>query len=361
MKVRILITSLLLLLSLGVCAAAQDAQQAPAVGQDAQSQASQNQGQVATEPNFEMPAAAPVSGPQLQQNPLEAMRNFEPAADEEYRLGKGDEITVDFSGRTDLQAKLVVGPDGRITLPLAGDLKLDGLTRTEAAKNIQGALETYYSNLTAQVTVTKYTANRILVLGAVTTPGMVTFEGTPTLLEALTRSGLGTGPDKAVNSAQIPERCAVYRGQDQVIWIDLKKLMNSGNGLADLRLRRDDVVYVPSSAERFVSVLGQVQKPGAVPLTDTSTLMSILAQAGGFTDKAGAKPHVQILDPEKSTSRVVALGDLLNPEKSLEITLHPGDVIFVQQSGFARFAYALSALNPLITAATFTAVAGGVL
>ena len=51
---------------------------------------------------------------------------------------------------------------------------------------------TYYANLSAQVTVTKYTANRILVLGDVTTPGMVTFDGTPTLLEALTRSGLET-------------------------------------------------------------------------------------------------------------------------------------------------------------------------
>lgn len=358
MKNRILNTSFLLLLSAGVVAAAQEPQQAPAPDQTVQNQTTQDQ---AAQPNFDMSAAPRSSGPQLQQNPLEAMRNFEPAADEEYRLGKGDEITVDFAGRTDLQAKLVVGPDGRITLPLAGDIQLDGLTRTDAAKAIQGALENFYSNLSAQVTVTKYTANRILVLGAVTTPGMVTFEGTPTLLEALTRSGLGTGPDKAVNSAQIPERCAVYRGQDQVIWIDLKKLMNSGNGLADLRLRRDDVVYVPSSAERFVSVLGQVQRPGAVPLTDTSTLMSVLAQAGGFAEKAGAKPHIQILDPEKHTSRVVALTDLLNPDKSLEISLHPGDVIFVQQSGFARFTYALSALNPLITAATFTAVAGGVL
>ena len=67
--------------------------------------------------------------PSLKPNPLETLRNFEPAADEEYRLGKGDEITVDFAGRPDMQAKLIVGPDGRITLPLAGDVMLAGLTR----------------------------------------------------------------------------------------------------------------------------------------------------------------------------------------------------------------------------------------
>ncbi len=79
----------------------------------------------------------------------------------------------------------MVGPDGRITLPLAGDILLDGLTRTEASKAIAAALATYYDNLAVQVTVTKYTANRVLVLGAVTTPGEVTFAGTPTLLGAL--------------------------------------------------------------------------------------------------------------------------------------------------------------------------------
>ncbi len=75
------------------------------------------------------------ANPQLKLNPLETLRNFEPSANEEYRLGRGDEITVDFAGRTDLTAKLVVGPDGRITLPLAGDLMLAG---QDARRSCQG-------------------------------------------------------------------------------------------------------------------------------------------------------------------------------------------------------------------------------
>ena len=85
-------------------------------------------------------SSANPGDPQLKINPLETLRNFEPAADEEYRLGRGDEISVDFTGRPDLLAKLVVGPDGRITLPLAGDLMLAGETRAEAAKAIDTAL-----------------------------------------------------------------------------------------------------------------------------------------------------------------------------------------------------------------------------
>jgi polysaccharide export outer membrane protein len=296
--------------------------------------------------------------PQLKPNPLETLRNFEPAPDEEYRLGKGDEITVDFAGRPDLQARLVIGPDGRITLPLAGDIVMSGLTRGEAGRTIQTALESYYNNLSVQVTVTKYTANRILVLGAVEHPGVFTFEGTPTLLEALTRGGLETGANKA---SQIPERCAIYRGQNEVVWVELKSLINSGSALADLRLRRDDVIYVPNMSERFVSVLGEVQKPGAVPLTSDSTLASVLAASGGFTVKAGNMPHIQIVDPAKGTSRNISFKDVLNPAKTLEVRLQPGEIIYVPQTGFARATYVLERLSTLITAGSFVAIAGGAL
>jgi polysaccharide export outer membrane protein len=296
--------------------------------------------------------------PRLKTNPFQKMRDLEPAADEEYRLGKGDEITVDFAGRPDLTAKLVVGPDGRISLPLAGELMLTGLTRADAAKTIDNALSTYYTNIAAQVTVTRYTANKVLVLGAVEHPGEVTFDGVPTLLEALARSGLETGPATGTNSraSQIPERCAIYRGHDEVVWVQLKKLIDSGNALADLRLRRDDVVYVPNGAERYVSVLGEVQHPGAVQLTGTSTLASVLAAAGGFAEPAGNKPHIQIVDPEEGTSRIISFNDLLNPDKDPEISLRPGDIIFVPQSKVFRATFIVERLSPLITAGALIGV-----
>jgi polysaccharide export outer membrane protein len=163
----------------------------------------------------------------------------------------------------------------------------------------------------------------------------------------------------ASKSTQIPERCAIYRGHDQVIWIDLKALLNAGNALADLRLRRDDVIYVPSGAERFVSVLGEVGKPGAIPLTSTSTLASVLAEAGGFTGKAGNKPHIQIVDPASGISRTISFNDLLNPAKSLEVTLRPGEIIFVPQSGFYKFTYVLERLNPAIQVGSLALLEGG--
>jgi polysaccharide export outer membrane protein len=114
-------------------------------------------------------------------------------------------------------------------------------------------------------------------------------------------------------------------------------------------------------SEYFVSVLGQVQKPGPIQLSSTTTLASVLASAGGFTDKAGNKPHIQIVDPATGSSRVISFNDVLNPAKSLEITLRPGEIVFVPQSGFYRATYVVERLSPLITSGTFALLAGGVL
>lgn len=294
--------------------------------------------------------------PQLKPNPLEALRKFEPPADEEYRLGRGDEITVDFTGRPELQAKLVIGPDGRITLPLAGEVMVANLTREQAARTIEQALAAYYANLSAMITVTKYTANRVLVLGAVDHPGPIIFDGSPTLLEAITRGGLPTmGPDKR---PQIPDQCTIYRGADQVMTVQLRSLIDSGSPLADLRLRRDDVIYVPDPKERFVSVLGEVNHPGAVPLLSTTTLPSVLADAGGITEKAGGSPRIEIIDPAKGTRRTIAFKDLMDPAKSLEVSLKPGDIVYVPQSGFYHFTWYMERLNPFAELATLATYSG---
>ncbi len=289
--------------------------------------------------------AAQSPDPQLKPDPIEALRKFEPAADEEYTLGRGDEITIDVTGRPELQAKLVIGPDGRISLPLAGEVMLAGLTRADSAKAIEAVLGPYYANLAVQITVTKYTANRVLVLGAVDRPGSYTFESTPTLLQALTQGGLPkTGPNQIPD---VPEQCAIYRGDNQVMWVQLKALVESGNPLADLRLRRDDVIYVPNMTERFVSVLGEVNHPGPVQLTHASTLASVLASAGGTTEKAGMKPRVQVVDSKTGKSRVLSMNDVLNITKSSEITLKPGDIVFVPRSGWYQATYFLERVAPL--------------
>ena len=82
----------------------------------------------------------------------------------------------------------------------------------------------------------------------------------------------------------------------------------------------------------------------------------MLAEAGGFTEPAGNKPHIQIVDPVTGTSRIISFNDLLSPAKALEITPRPGEIIFVPQSGLFRATYMVERLSPLITAAALVGV-----
>jgi polysaccharide export outer membrane protein len=65
----------------------------------------------------------------------------------------------------------------------------------------------------------------------------------------------------------VPETCTIYRGNSTAVQVNLREMLVTGNALADMRLRRNDIVFVPEPKQQFVSVLGQVGKPGTIPLT----------------------------------------------------------------------------------------------
>jgi polysaccharide export outer membrane protein len=332
---------------------------------------------VQTAPARDQAAPVPQAQPAkagLSVNPAVALREFEPSPTQEYELGRGDEIAIDVTGRPEMNSKDVIGPDGKITLPLVGSILLADKTREQAAEAVEAAYKPYYASLSVTVGVDRYTSNQILLLGAVEHPGIQTFDRPPTLLEVVSRGGAVIGSRlqniPSANSASyslssnltptifgVPERCAIYRGNDKVLWVELKSLLDSGSPLADLRLKRDDIVYVPSPAERYVSVMGQVQHPGALQLDNMSTLPKLLALAGGLTPQAGHNAQIQIIQPSTGKTRVISWNQVLQPS-ALDLTLQTGDIIFVPESGFNRAAYTLDKLSPLVTLFTAAAFIG---
>lgn len=277
--------------------------------------------------------------------PAEVLKRFENQPDEAYRLGCGDEITLDVWGHPELSAKHQVGPDGRITLPVAGSLLISNMTREEAAAAVADAYGKLYSNLSATIRVDRYASNRIFVLGRVTNPGVIMFDRAPTLLEAITRAGSlpvgGMGAEQAALT-----RCAVFRGRDQVAWIDLKELLTGGNLALNLQLRRDDIVYVPDADDQLVYVLGEVKVPGALHLTPDMSFLDALARAGGPTDDA-SKSKIHLIRPSRELNREIPLNQLLRPDPTLNIALEEGDIIYVPKRAIGRIGYVMQRIGAI--------------
>jgi len=152
-----------------------------------------------------------------------------------------------------------------------------------------------------------------------------------------------TGPNKV---AAIPERCAIYRGSDQVMWVELRQLVESGNALADLRLRRDDVIYVPSLAEQFVSVLGEVQHPARSQSPATPPWPASLPTPAASRIRPATTPTFKLSIQHGNLARAGIQG-CFESRKSREIKLKPGEIVFVPKTGFARATYVFQRLNPL--------------
>jgi protein involved in polysaccharide export with SLBB domain/glycosyltransferase involved in cell wall biosynthesis len=274
----------------------------------------------------------------------ELLAKFDAGNETVYTIGEGDELTIEVWDHQELSGKHIVGPDGKITIPQAGPVQIAGLSREEAAGAVENALSEYYRDPAVTVRVDRYTSYRVFILGRVTHPGALFFDSPPTLLDVITRAGGlpvgGSGAEKAALA-----RCAVFRGREQVVWIELKSLLNGTNLALNIRLKRNDLVYLPDSDDQLVYVLGEVRTPGAYRLTPNMTFMDALSLAGGPT-KDASTTKLHLFRPSQQIEAELSLGDLIKPGSKLNYSLNEGDVLYVPSRRLARAGYIFERVNP---------------
>jgi polysaccharide export outer membrane protein len=109
--------------------------------------------------------------------------------DQEYRLGPGDKLRIEVYKDPQLSQSVQVRPDGKITLPLIGDLDATNRTPIELRDTIAKSLKEYITNPTVTVIVVEALASQIYVMGEVTHPGTMQLHGPTTILQALAMAG----------------------------------------------------------------------------------------------------------------------------------------------------------------------------
>jgi polysaccharide export outer membrane protein len=189
--------------------------------------------------------------------------------------------------------------------------------------------------------IDEYQSNRVTVLGRVLTPGVLKFERPPELLEALARAGSLPVLDKQATLT----RCAIFRGRDRVIWVDLQRLLNRADLSYNIRLKPNDLVYIPDSFDTLVYVMGEVGKPGAYRLTPDMSLMDALAQAGGPNEDANAE-EISLYRPGREATDKAPMKSILTADRKVNYALEEGDVIYVPKKGIAEVGYVLRQLLP---------------
>jgi polysaccharide export outer membrane protein len=116
-----------------------------------------------------------------------ATRSASTAAD--YRLTAGDKLRIDVYKDAQLSQTLQIRPDGKITLPLIGDVAAAGHTSVELRDAISASLKEYIANPVVTVIVTEASPQVVYVTGEVNKPGALTLIGQMSILQALAMAG----------------------------------------------------------------------------------------------------------------------------------------------------------------------------
>jgi polysaccharide export outer membrane protein len=163
----------------------------------------------------------------------------------DYRIGIADQLQVTVWRNPELSVSTVVRPDGKITVPLAGDVVAGGRSSSELGKAIEEKLATYIRSPSVTVAVTELRSHefltRVRVTGAVRTPRSMPYRPGMTVLDAVLEAG---GPTEFA----APNRTRVYRKlteKTEVFDIELDDILRRGKLKTNIELRSGDVVTIP--------------------------------------------------------------------------------------------------------------------
>lgn len=163
----------------------------------------------------------------------------------EYRIGVDDTVQINVWRNTELSVTVPVRPDGKISMPLIGDVHAAGYTPEEVAEHIQKRLSNFVRDPNVTLMVTGLQSNeyltRIRVTGAVNTPSSLNFRQGMTVLDAILTSG-------GVNDFAAPDKTKLYRkiaGKSRVISIYLGDILYKGKLTTNIELRPGDIITVP--------------------------------------------------------------------------------------------------------------------
>ena len=181
---------------------------------------------VATAVPVPAPAVAPVAVPAK--------------AEDTYTIGETDVLSVTVWKEATLSGSLLVRPDGKVSMPLLGDVQASGLTPLQLADKIATDLKKYIQDPKVSVVLTGINSKKVYLLGEVGKRGPIEMTSGMTLLQAIGSAG---GLTDNANAKKI-YLLRVEAGKQQKIAVHYKEALR-GDSTFNLVLKSGDTIVVP--------------------------------------------------------------------------------------------------------------------
>jgi len=163
----------------------------------------------------------------------------------QYHIGVDDLLQVSVWNNPDLSVKVPVRPDGRITVPLIGDVEAGGKTPDQVAADVKEHLKNFIRDPQVAVIVTELRSHeyllRVRVTGAVRNPISIPYHQGMTVLDAVLAAG-------GITEFAAPDRTELYRKSKSTTSsyaVQLGQILQDGKLATNYPVQPGDVITVP--------------------------------------------------------------------------------------------------------------------
>lgn len=160
----------------------------------------------------------------------------------EYVIGPDDMLAVNVWKEPEISRSVPVRPDGKISLPLVGDLRADGRTPTQLQDEIRQKLLAYLSDPEVSVIVQEAKSQKFNILGEIERPGSYVLSRSMTVLDAIAVAG---GFRDFAKTSKIYVLRINADGSRACIPFNYKEVIKGRNLPQNVELEARDTVVVP--------------------------------------------------------------------------------------------------------------------
>lgn len=166
--------------------------------------------------------------------------------EEGFVLGPEDVIEVVVWKNPDLSRQVVIRPDGKISLPLIGDVLASGFTADQLASDIAERFKSYKENPSVSINVVAVNSYYIFMVGEVNSPGKLQLKTYTTLLQAISLAG-GFSQFASQNDIRIIRNIVSPDGKVTELRIPIRydDLISDEGGVYNITVKSGDTIIVP--------------------------------------------------------------------------------------------------------------------
>jgi polysaccharide biosynthesis/export protein len=252
----------------------------------------------------------------------------------EYTVGAGDVLEIRVFGNEDLSGSPTIQPSGVIALPLLGEVPVAGLSVAEVQRKLTTLLaRDFLVNPQVEVKVKEYQSQFVSVIGEVNSPGRKPLRGRTRLIDVLLESG-GFKPT-ASGEVIITRMEGTFDGGGRTLKLRFAGGAPSPQDQINLELPLVSGDIITASAKYYVTVEGEVTRPGRYPIEGELTVTGAVSGAGGLTRFGSSDIRIRRIDPETKETKILEV-DLkaVRSGRKPDLALQGGDVVTVSRRLF---------------------------